>query len=207
MNRDDSSAVDSILLVEGADECHVIRRLRERNEPMPVFDIAVKEGIEPLLQSIYLEVRVSGRNALGILVDANDDPQARWRAVTGRLRGAGVEPPDEPDPSGNIIEGAPRVGIWMMPNNASSGELEDFVVAMIPDGDAIWPLSQSYVEGIPDADRKFASAKTLRAQVHAWLAVRERPRQMGLAIAAGDLDIDADACQRFVRWLHALFGR
>ena len=199
--------MDSILLVEGTDECHVIRHLRDRSEPMPTFDVAVKEGIEPLLQSIYLEVRVPGRNALGILVDANDDPEARWRAVTGRLRGAGVKPPAEPSPSGNIIEGRPRIGIWMMPNNRSRGELEDFVAAMIPVGDAIWPQSQSYVEGIPDADRKFASAKTLRAQVHAWLAVRERPRRMGLAIAAGDLDTDADACQRFVRWLQALFGR
>ena len=205
MNRDESSAVHSVLLVEGTDESHVIRCLRERSEPMPAFGVTVKEGIEPLLRSIYSEFKVPRRKALGILVDANDDPKARWRAVTERLRRAGVKPPAKPDPFGNIIEGPPRVGIWMMPDNAHPGELEDFVATMIPGGDAIWPLSQSYVEGIPDADRKFASAKTLRAQVHAWLAVRKRPRRMGQAITTGDLDADAEACQHFVHWLCALF--
>ena len=205
MNRDESSAVHSVLLVEGTDESHVIRRLCDRSEPMPAFRVEDKGGIEPLLLSIYPEVRAPERSALGILVDANDDPKARWQAVTGRLRQAGVEPPAKPDPSGNIIEGPPRVGIWMMPDNAHPGELEDFVATMIPGGDAIWPLSQSYVEGIPDADRKFTPAKTRRAQIHAWLAVREDPRRMGQAITTGDLDADSETCQRFVRWLRALF--
>ena len=173
---------------------------------MPAFRVKDKGGIEPLLLSIYPEVRASERSAIGILVDANDDPQARWQAVAERLRRAGVEPPAGPDPSGNIIKGSPRTGIWMMPDNASPGELEDFVAAMIPGGDAIWPLSRSYVDGIPDTDRKFKPAKTRRAQVHAWLAVREDPRRMGQAITTGDLDADSEACQRFVRWLRALFG-
>ena len=206
MNRDESSAVDSLLLVEGTDESHVIRRLRDRSEGMPSFGVAPKGGIDPLLQSIYSEVKMQGRSALGILVDANDDPQARWRAVTDRLRKAGVEPPGEPERSGVIIEGAPRIGVWMMPDNKSPGELEDFVAAMIPDGDAIWPLSRSYVAGIPAAERRFAQGKTLRAEVHAWLAVREDPRRMGQAITAGDLDTGAELCQIFVRWLRALFS-
>ena len=206
MNRDESSAVDSLLLVEGTDESHVIRCLRDRSEGMPSFDVAHKGGIGPLLEAIYPEVMMSGRSALGILVDANDDRQARWRAVTDRLRKAGVEPPSEPEPSGVIIEGAPRIGVWMMPDNESPGELENFIAKMIPAGDAIWPLSQSYVACIQDEDRRFTPGKTRRAEVHAWLAVREDPRRMGQAITAGDLDTGTELCQRFVRWLRALFS-
>ena len=100
----------------------------------------------------------------------------------------------------------PRVGVWLMPDNQSPGELEDFVAQMIPDGDPVWPLSQDYIDGIPVSDRKFAHGKTLRAKIHAWLAAREDPRQMGLAIRARDLDIGGDLCTRFTAWLDMLFG-
>lgn len=201
-----------VLLVEGSDEYHVIEQLRNRLarqslEPLPEFSTRSQGGVERLLDAIeYGYVNAPGLSALGIIVDANDDRQARWRAVTDRLREAGVEPPGDPEPSGVIIEGAPRIGVWMMPDNKSPGELEDFIAKMIPPGDAIWPLSRSYVAGIPAAARRFAPGKTLRAQVHAWLAVREDPRRMGLAITAGDLDTGAEPCQSFVRWLRALFS-
>ncbi len=94
-----------------------------------------------------------------------------------------------------------------MPDNVSPGELEDFVAQMIPGTDPVWPLSQDYIEGIPPKDRRFAEGKTLRAKVHAWLATREDPRQMGSAIGAGDLQVDGDLCKRFICWLKRLFGQ
>ena len=100
----------------------------------------------------------------------------------------------------------PRVGVWLMPDNESPGELEDFVAQMIPDGDPVWPLSQDYIDGIPVSDRKFTAGKTLRAKIHAWLAAREDPRQMGAAIGTYDLDIGGDLCTRFTAWLDMLFG-
>ena len=77
---------------------------------------------------------------------------------------------------------------------------------MIPDGDPVWPTSQQYISSIPEQDRKFAENKTLRAQIHAWLAAREDPRQMGLAIRARDLEINGSLCQTFLNWLTRLFG-
>ena len=65
-----------------------------------------------------------------------------------------------PDRDGTIIletEDLPRVGVWLMPDNESAGELEDFVARMIPGDDPVWPLSESYIEGIPLVDRKFAT--------------------------------------------------
>ena len=200
-----SPTLNSILIVEGTDECHVVWRLCNRLEAMPDFDVVAKGGREKLLASIFSEVKAPGRSALGILLDANDHPNDRWRAVTDRLRKANVEAPATPDPFGVIIEGTPRIGIWMMPDNVSPGELEDFIAEMIPVGDAIWPLSQCYITNIPIADRKFRH-KERRAQIHAWLAVREDPRPMGLAITAGDLDVNAEVCRRFADWLRTLFG-
>ena len=194
-----------ILLVEGQDDKHVVLQLRQHHQAMPDFGIIDKEGFPNLRESIVPEIKVSGRQVVGILVDANDDMRARWQELTNRLRSVNIQSPQSPNPDGTIIYSQPRIGIWIMPDNASAGELEDFAVRMIPDEDQVWPLSQRYIEKIPQADRKFSEKKKLRAQLHAWLATRADPRKMGLAIRAGDLKIDGSLCQKFVVWLTKLF--
>ena len=199
------SSDERVLLVEGQDDRHVVRHIRHLISPMPAFSILEKGGKDPLLASIHGEILVEGRTAVGILVDANDNLQARWQAVSNRLRDAGITPPAAPASGGTIIDGSPRVGVWLMPDNRSPGELEDVIAKMIPSGDPVWPLSESYIECIPEDDRRFKPAKVQRAKVHAWLAARERPRPMGLAIATGDLKVDGPETQMFVKWLRDLF--
>ena len=212
MNRPVSPLKSHILVVEGQSDKHVVIQISNRHQPIPSFCISDKDSIDQLLNAISLEVKEPGRQALGILVDANDNLTARWNSVADRLRRVGYQPPASPDPAGTVIPGnphipaRPRIGIWLMPDNTSPGELEDFVAQMIPGEDPVWPLSQQYIEGIPAADRKFAEHKTLRAQIHAWLAARKDPSQMGLAIRAHDLDVDGPLCQKFVAWLMNLFG-
>ena len=106
-----------VLLVEGVDDAHVVRHLRDHpDQPdMPAFDILNKEGLANLISAIGPEVKAPGRLAVGILADANDDPNARWREIAGRLRKAGIETPDRLDSAGGVIVagmvGRPRVGI------------------------------------------------------------------------------------------------
>ena len=201
-----------MLLVEGPDDKHVVIHLSERSELEQNFWIIDKEGKDTLIDSIVLEARTPGRTVLGIVLDANDNPNARWQGVTDRLNRVRQEDhyelpelPEQPNPSGTIIEGRLRIGIWLMPDNSSTGELEDFVGSMIPSGDPVWPRAESYIDGIPQADRKFAPGKTQRAKVHAWLAARESPRPMGLAIKARDLDTNAANSTTFVEGLRKLF--
>ena len=208
----ESDSHPRVLLVEGPDDKHVVIHLSERSGLTQNFVIVEKEGINSLLDSIEVEVDIPGRTVLGIVLDANDNPNARWQALTGRLNRLRQEDhfdlpelPSRPEPSGTIIEGRLRVGVWLMPDNRSTGELEDFVGSMIPSGDPVWPLSEAYIEGIPPAERKFAPGKIQRAKVHAWLATREEPRRMGLAIKARDLVTDAANTAAFVNWLRTLF--
>lgn len=200
-----NDATPHVLLVEGADDEHVVRHLWKLKDTSSDFEIIDKRGVKPLLDSIRVEVRAPGRRAVGIVVDADDHPEHRWNAISDRLRRAHVTPPSAPAPAGTIIDGRPRIGVWLMPNNQSRGELEDFVARMIPEEDAVWPLSQAYVDGIPALERKFASGKMLRAKVHSWLATRESPRKMGAAIGVGDLNASATDAARLVAWLQRLF--
>ena len=67
---------------------------------MPLFHIENKLNVDTLLDSIKQEVRVPSRKAVGILVDANDDLNARWSAVANRLREGNIEVPRVPEPDG-----------------------------------------------------------------------------------------------------------
>ena len=149
--------------MEGPDDLHVVRHLRQYHHPVPGFDIVEKGGFDELAASIPVEVKVPGRIALGIVVDADEDREARWRSITGRLLSAGIQAPRAIEPSGTIIEGSPRVGIWLMPDNQSEGELEDFVAGLVPDSDPVWPLATTYIRDIPPKDRKFKQKKELES--------------------------------------------
>ena len=226
MARPPSPSADRVLLVEGQDDKHVVLHLcKQRQAALSFFfvdpdkdnpQVAVSDrqavsirdtdNIDKVLESIAPEIKAPGRQAVGILVDANDDIEARWGAIQRRLQRAGIESPPPPSPDETIIQANPRIGIWLMPDNLSAGELEDFVVQMIPEGDQVWPLSQRYIREIPQEERKFSDGKILRAQLYAWLAAREDPRRMGLAIRAQDLKVDGTLSQKFVAWLNNLFG-
>lgn len=195
-----------LLLVEGVDDKHVVEHLRRVVAPDLAFCCRSADGYDPLLKAISLEMRPDDRRVLGILMDANADVAARWRAICDRLRGENVQLPDQPEERGTIIEGDLRVGVWLMPDNSTPGELENFVAKLVPQRDPVWPLAEQYIDGIPSEARQFSSSKETRAKLHAWLATRERPRQMGTAIAAGWLDATAPAATGFANWLTALFG-
>ena len=196
-----------VLLVEGPDDKHVVQHILGRCHFK--LDVAVEDrgGVEPLLDSVGAELKAPGRQALGILVDANTNLSARWNAVKARLLSEGIRLSQRPVAGGTITPTGvtPRVGVWLMPDNTSGGELEDFVVQMMPAKDTVWPMSQRYIDAIPQQDRKFSEQKTQRAKLHAWLATREAPRRMGSAIGARDLEIDGFLCRAFLAWLQALF--
>lgn len=204
------SSVSKILLVEGEDDKHVVRRLQDLRLSDVEFGVEDKHGIDKLIEAIVPEINAPGRVAVGILADANSDPMTRWADISEQLRSAGIEEtPAAPVSGGAIIDGddgLPRVGIWLMPDNRSTGEIEDFVKHMVPCGDPVWPLAEKYIEDIPVDERKFVSGKTSKAELHAWLATRTKPGRMGAAIGRGDLQTEGDLCADFLRWIEKLFG-
>ena len=196
------------MLVEGNDDFNVVWRIAEISE-IPQFHIQQAAGIDNLLDRIESHVNFPGRRAAGILVDANDDLPTRWQAVSDRLAPLGITLPQNPDPAGTIIPAQgrlPRIGVWLWPDNRNPGELEDFIISLIPQNDPIWPLSENYIDTILARHlNEFTPGKKSRAQVHAWLAVREDPRRMGQAIQYGDLNPNAPPFAAFATWLTRLF--
>ncbi len=198
----------NVLMVEGLSDYHFVRQLLDQLELGLDFEVSNRAGLAGVLDSIYAEIAAPHRDVVGILVDADNDPESRWSEVEGRLVQAGVSVPSSPDPQGTIIDATadrPRVGIWIMPDNQSPGELEDFVIDMIPDCDSVWSRSVNYVDGIPMSEREFSEGKTDRAKLYAWLATRRQPPHIGAAIGAGDFDLSGELCEAFVTWLRRLY--
>ena len=203
-----------ILLVEGQDDKHVVLHIIRKlglDLDIDIDDGGDRSGYTNLRDRIDTTIDEPGMDAVGIMADANDEVANRWASITNaaraseRLRLASIELPSKPEPEGTVVEGKPRVGIWLMPDNWLSGELEDFVEAMIPPSDPVWPLAQEYIDRIPRNDREFAEGKIQRAKVHAWLAARKDPQWMGAAIRDGNLMTEAPLCQSFTSWLQRLF--
>ncbi len=216
----------SVLLVEGQDDKHMVWQLcdqdpsfsasREDDEMWvtlrdrgSTFRILEKGNDSTLLKSIRDEVEVRRRPAVGIIMDADSDLEKRWGEISARFTRTEIDLPLSPKSAGTIVtpkqDYHPRIGIWLMPDNKSHGELEDFALRMIPSNDDVWELSQRYIDTIPCPSRKFQADKIDRAKLFAWLAARREPSRMGAAVGAGDLDSTVPICRDLLTWLTDLF--
>jgi len=198
-----------ILLVEGKDDQHAVYALLKRYQfPDDVFDTIAKDGITVLLESLSVQLKQSGLEVLGILVDADSDLNARWQSLRGILTQAGYSLPQMPDLGGTILREVdrPSIGIWLMPDNQLPGMLEDFAARLISPADPLWPRAQSVVDQIPQPERLFPVERTAKAKLHTWLAWQEEPgKPIGLAITTRYLDPNATQAAEFINWLQALF--
>ena len=204
-----------LLAVEGQTDLHFVFHLCRMAHPglETRFSSQDYQGRPGVLNAVRGLVNRPDITAVGFLLDADDDPMQRWRDVTARITEANpeIQVPPAPVQNGTIIPenpdiDSPRIGIWIMPDNSSAGEIENFVTPMIPAADQVWPLSQAYIDDIPAPHRKFDDSKITKSQVHAWLAARKYPGLLGRSVREGNLEINGPLCQTFLTWLNRLFA-
>lgn len=196
------------LLVEGNDDEHVLYSLLTHHQIPERFKIRNKQGIDKLLESLDVELKRSGLDRLGIIVDADIDLPARWQSLRSILSASGYNVPLTPGLNGTIIKQVdqPTVGVWVMPNNNLPGMLEDFASFLIPSDDILWPLSDSVVQQVVAQERRFPESHLMKARIHSWLAWQKEPGMpLGLAITSRYLDADASHAQQLVAWIRQLF--
>ena len=215
MTTRDANAATGLLVVEGLNDHHLVLHLCRQADPElgNRFDFHNAQGRTGVINSVRNFVNQPGFTGVGFVLDGDETPQEHWRQVMERIAIAypDMQLPEAPEPGGTIVPGdpgmgSPRIGIWVMPDNQSAGELEDFVVQMIPTGDLVWPLSQTYIADIPLPARRFEDNRIIKSQVHAWLSARKYPGLVGLAIRDGDLVVNNSLSQTFLAWLTRLFA-
>jgi hypothetical protein len=199
---------NKVLLVEGMDEIHVLGALFYAHKLPDEFEMRQEGGIDGLIETLDVIFDERGIKRVGIVVDADDNVEARWASVRGKLRAAGYRKlPARPDPTGTIItqDEKPTVGVWIMPDNRVPGMLEHFVQFLVPAGDTLWPRARKCLEECQD-EHRFPAIHFDKAHLHTWLAWQEVPgRPMGQAITLRYLQSDAGHAQIFVSWIQRLF--
>ena len=201
-------------MVEGTDDKHVLKHICG-NRDIPHLDKVEKYGgIEKLLESLGVRLPLlNGEgDVIGVVIDADTDISVRWQSIRDRIIGVGYQNvPDQPDLDGTILDPPagtllPRFGVWIMPNNQTSGILEDFLHFLVPQPNILFDHARDSVKTIPEGERRFKQLAEPKAVIHTWLAWQEEPgRPFGTAITARFLDPSVPEVDVLVAWLKRLF--
>jgi len=204
---------ERILLVEGVDDYHVILHLQAGHDLRIVDREEIRQtgGIQPLLESLPVQLKASDGGILGVVIDADQDFAARWQSLRACLASAGYEAiPESPICTGTILAPPPetllpKFGAWLMPDNASRGILEDFLRFLVPEGDVMLPFAEETLRGLPE--QRFSANDYPKALIHTWLAWQKEPcRPFGQAITARFLQSGVPEATVFMAWLSTLFS-
>ena len=234
----------SKLYVKGRDDVHVVGHLLRRhgiqcfisqgddvapNAP-EIPEIKEMGGNKELLEAIQTTVKEGeGREknawSVGFVLDADDDPQARWSAVRSRLQEIRLSPLQEVnlDPTQEIELDVPgiippggyithvtecdmRIGVWLMPGHQREGALEQFLEDLVAEDDLLLELAKSSTREACAKGAMFPDAKSAKAVLHTWLAWQKDPGlPYGAAIKAQFFRHDSATAQAFVNWYKSLF--
>ena len=212
-----ASSSRSRLHVEGPDDSHAIRHLLIRHgidydqKPWPVEFPRIEDigGRPDLLEGVETAVRLSTDRSIGFVLDANSSVQNSWRAISSRLREAGMEVPSAMPRDGFVGQAEPyraRVGVWLMPDNQSDGTLESFLRDLVGGEDPLFPHAEDSSRRAKELGAGFSANDADKAALHTWLAWQEEPGlPYGTAIRARFFRDDSPTAQAFVAWFRTVF--
>lgn len=149
---------------------------------------------------------------LGLLVDrdATDGKPDRWNAVHAALSNAGLNPPTQPPAEGVRVDAqwGQRIGVWLMPDNLRSGDLESFLEGLLPEPPPpTWGFALEATIQAKSLGATFRETHQPKARFHTWLAWHDPPgNPYGTAIEARVLSAAAPAVDPFIDWFRWLFG-
>lgn len=213
------------LWVEGTDDAQALASLlrrhrieiRVKSKASEVGEIKISGSIEKLLEGMKVQISQRRTQPIGFVVDVDIDPEKpedsirnRWNSIRNRLMDLGLDCPVAPDVEGTIVEGVvnlvpSKVGIWLMPNNANTGMLEDFLLELVKE-DGLLPHAQSATDEAMVIGGRFPAIHRSKAIVHTWLAWQEKPGlPFGTAIKAEYFRHDTESALAFVDWFKRLF--
>jgi hypothetical protein len=209
---------ERILLVEGDDDKRVLPYLIESNRIVewvsrdkPFVEIVACGSVDEVLKPGFIGTQLQGSDlqALGVLVDADLDADACWRRIKTQIQAQYPNIPDSLPSKGFVIqvEGLPKFGAWVMPDNSHRGMLESFLLHLRPASNtALLELSEKVVDLAKDAGADFIDAHRDKVQIHSWLAWQNPPgRQMHSAINERMLTEKSQLLTDFLDWFCELY--
>lgn len=174
-----------------------------------------KEGVLSHLTKVLLPQLQDGQlERIGVVVDADRLAHGTGYATTvQRFSSALAQVGYQRNPvstAGLVFshqDGLADVGLWIMPNNADDGMLEDWVKQCVhPDEAALYQHGSKSIDTIPGR-HKFQQWHRSKAEVATWLAWQEKPEH-GLYNAAQPalLNLESPLFKELHAWLGHVFA-
>ncbi len=189
-----------LLLGEGKDEVAFFEALLKHLgiDGVQVEDYQGKGKLRDYLGTLPLRPDYRLVDAVAITRDADDEPEAAWRAVVDAMSAKlGCITPGP----GTFSAGRPRVGALVLPGPNLPGSLEDVCLDSIGQH----PARDCVEEFLACASRQGlapAEGQRGKARLQAWLAVQPRPgRRLGEAARDGLWNFDSPALTELRQFL------
>jgi hypothetical protein len=207
-----------VLLVEGKQDLRVIPELIEANgvpwgtKKNPIVFIRDYDGYPDLVNSDVLqaELQASGLSSLGIVIDADENASQRWASLRNAASRLIPDLPISLPKNGLIHNTAKGVafGVWIMPDNNTSGMLETFLSYLIRDDCLdIWNLAKTSATAAQKSGAIFSDAHKIKAEIYTWLAWQNPPgRQLHQAVMERILDPSHNLGASFIKWFRDLYS-
>ncbi|MFA7241384.1 MAG: DUF3226 domain-containing protein [Sulfuricellaceae bacterium] len=219
-----------ILLVEGAEDREFFVALLKRcslpnvevappNKAFPESALGggwtnVLKALPQLLDDMKQE---DGPERLGVVIDADyaDYPDSkggfpqRYAEVAAILASRGYRKSEQPLGRGTVFEhldGLPPVGLWIMPDHAGDGMLEDFLgCAVTSDQRRLFDHGRQAIANLPVIlfNQKLHNSKAL---VSTWRAWQKKPgASLGQCVKDDLLDLTQEIAADFISWLQITY--
>ena len=159
-----------------------------------------KDNLRAVLRTLAGSLDFPLVSSIGIVRDADDNAQSALQSVQNSLGNTGLPVPQSfLTPAGEF----PKVSVFIMPDNASNGALEQLCISALADDPAM-PCVEDFLQCVNDrvSDPPRDQSK---ARIHAFLASREDPElRLGEAARRGYIPWDHPAFAELARFLQSL---
>jgi hypothetical protein len=170
-----------------------------------VSDLQVEEyggkgNLSRYLRELSLRPGYPSLVALGITRDADGPVAQAFQSVCSLLGNVGLAAPAG---AGQIAAGPPRVGVFLLPDNARAGMLEDLCLDAVS-ADGAMPCVDDHFRCL-SGWTGWQPGNRAKARVHTWLASRVEPdRRLGEAAQAGYWPWNSLAFVPLIQFLRSL---
>lgn len=200
-----------ILIVEGENDKHVLWSLCKRMSIPKNFDVKLSEhkNKSSAIEAFTAGLKSIDVDVLAICIDADESASNTWDSLRSILHSLGFPVQREIPHRGYIGVNADdkKTGVWIMPNNQTGGELEDFIQQLIPPDDDLRPIAENTLTMIENEGKARYGNDRAKAFIHTWLAWQKEPgKPIGQSITATYLSTDSNECVAFADWLKRVFN-
>ena len=182
----------------------------EEPSQWPVW-VEVGKSVDEILATGYLsaEIKAHRVTALGVVLDADDAPQGRYQRIQQLCNPLFPSLPADLPREGMVADNTDgkRLGLWIMPDNKSDGDLETFLKFLVPSNqDPLWSMACSSVAQARAAGAACRERQISKSNLYTWLAWQDPPGQSpGPALTKKILDPNSTSAELFVSWFRRLY--